>query len=92
MYFHDLYTVWVIRDEKPYFVGVAASQNEAVEFGNKTVSTRQFVIKQYSCSEQELVQTQQVETSADPELALLSKLQEQEQNTLNLENILINDD
>lgn len=45
MNFPELYTIWVIRNKTPFFVGVKNSMAEAIDFGNKTVSTKEFEIK-----------------------------------------------
>lgn len=62
MLFPELFTVWVVRNDTPFFVGVAKSYKEAVEYGNKTISTKEFLIKQYNCSDQVSTSTSVQET------------------------------
>lgn len=51
MIFSDIFTVWVIRSNKPHLIGVANTKPEAVDLGNRTVSTKDFVIKVYGNKE-----------------------------------------
>jgi len=51
MNFHDLYTVWVVRNETPHILHTARSEKDAIDFGNRSVSDRNFVVKLYTLKE-----------------------------------------
>jgi len=63
--FPSIWTVWVLR-EKPCFIGARDSEEAAIDFGNRTVSTKDFVVKQYSV----------VDLDAKPKLKPLPKAEE----------------
>lgn len=50
MDYPEMWTVWVVR-EKPHLVGQAMSKKEAVDIGERTVSTKDYVVKKYVVSE-----------------------------------------
>lgn len=47
MNYPELFTVWVIRNNTPCFVGVKNSKAEAIDWASKTVSTREFEVRSY---------------------------------------------
>ena len=51
MNFYDLSTVWVVRNETPHILHTARSEKDAIEFGNRSVSDRNFIVKVYTLKE-----------------------------------------